>query len=371
MAKPRVFVSSTYYDLKYIRAGLEEFIWSLGYEPILFESGNIPFAHDVPLDVSCNNAVDTAHIFVLIVGGRYGSRASRSENSSVSEFDVAEGKRHQDESNSITLNEYERARNRGVPIYTFIERDVAGEYETYKKNTNTAGVAYAYVDDIKIFKFIERIYSQPINNQIKKFESFNDIASWLRSQWAGMFAEYLSKEKTDIILNDLSSQINNLGNIAKNLQAFSLEIFKKLEPEPERQQPIVDPIQKQLLFDMVFSNGPMSSYLQSHYKWISRKIDIDNIDEVVDQIVKCQDYPQFKASLIEKDNDTVMAEGELGRFEVYPLSLYGGYRNLRKSLSELPQLRDAFKGAPPVIDPLSSYRHNAFTLLSDRAKPDA
>jgi hypothetical protein len=34
MAKPRVFVSSTYYDLKHIRASLELFIESLGFEAI-------------------------------------------------------------------------------------------------------------------------------------------------------------------------------------------------------------------------------------------------------------------------------------------------------------------------------------------------
>jgi hypothetical protein len=39
MAKPRVFVISTYYDLKHIRNSLEAFIESLGYDPVLFESG--------------------------------------------------------------------------------------------------------------------------------------------------------------------------------------------------------------------------------------------------------------------------------------------------------------------------------------------
>lgn len=41
--KPRIFVSSTYYDLKYIRNDLENFIKSFGYESVLFESGDIAF----------------------------------------------------------------------------------------------------------------------------------------------------------------------------------------------------------------------------------------------------------------------------------------------------------------------------------------
>ncbi len=48
MAKPRVFVSSTYYDLKHIRNSVETFIENLGYDAVLFESGDIPFHHDAP-----------------------------------------------------------------------------------------------------------------------------------------------------------------------------------------------------------------------------------------------------------------------------------------------------------------------------------
>ena len=34
MAKPRVFISSTFYDLRQVRQDLDQFIMSLGYEPI-------------------------------------------------------------------------------------------------------------------------------------------------------------------------------------------------------------------------------------------------------------------------------------------------------------------------------------------------
>lgn len=41
--KPRIFISSTFYDLKYIREELMRFIVSKNYEPILFENGNIGY----------------------------------------------------------------------------------------------------------------------------------------------------------------------------------------------------------------------------------------------------------------------------------------------------------------------------------------
>ena len=43
MARPRVFVSSTFYDLKYIRQDLEYFIKEMGYDPILNERGTIAY----------------------------------------------------------------------------------------------------------------------------------------------------------------------------------------------------------------------------------------------------------------------------------------------------------------------------------------
>ena len=78
MAKPRVFVSSTYYDLKYIRASLAEFIESLGFEAILHERGAIPYLPNIDLDESCRIELQNADIVILIIGGRYGSPSSRS-----------------------------------------------------------------------------------------------------------------------------------------------------------------------------------------------------------------------------------------------------------------------------------------------------
>jgi hypothetical protein len=43
MAKPRVFISSTFYDLRQLREDLDDFIRSMGYEAVRNEEGNIPF----------------------------------------------------------------------------------------------------------------------------------------------------------------------------------------------------------------------------------------------------------------------------------------------------------------------------------------
>lgn len=44
MAKTRIFISSTFYDLKQVRADLGSFIRSLGYDVVRNEEGNIQCA---------------------------------------------------------------------------------------------------------------------------------------------------------------------------------------------------------------------------------------------------------------------------------------------------------------------------------------
>ncbi|TON64645.1 DUF4062 domain-containing protein, partial [Vibrio parahaemolyticus] len=121
MAKPRIFVSSTYYDLKHIRNSLEVFIDSFGYESVLYEDGDIPFHHDSPLDVSCYSEIKNCHILVLIIGGRYGSPASQQldDNERIEFY------------NSVTKKEYETARGQDIPIYVFIDKNVHSEYHTF------------------------------------------------------------------------------------------------------------------------------------------------------------------------------------------------------------------------------------------------
>lgn len=43
MAKPRIFISSTFYDLKQIRTDLDNFIKGMGYDVVRNEQGNIPY----------------------------------------------------------------------------------------------------------------------------------------------------------------------------------------------------------------------------------------------------------------------------------------------------------------------------------------
>ena len=49
MAAPKIFISSTYYDLRQSRENIEAFIKSIGYEPIMHERLTIPYTPERPL----------------------------------------------------------------------------------------------------------------------------------------------------------------------------------------------------------------------------------------------------------------------------------------------------------------------------------
>ncbi|TWU15980.1 DUF4062 domain-containing protein [Allorhodopirellula heiligendammensis] len=226
MAKPRIFVSSTYYDLKHIRASLEAFIQSMGYDSVLFESGDIAFNPMRPLDESCYQEIGTCHMLVLIVGGRYGSAAT-GEDANQS----TESEEHYKRFISITRKEYETACGRNVPVFIFVDKNVLAEFETFKRNRENTAIAYAYVDSINVFHLLDNLHSPGRNYFIRGFENFEDISTWLRDQWAGLFAEHLAKSSTDQAIEDLSGQISDLRNVVSVLRKYSEAMIKTIQPE--------------------------------------------------------------------------------------------------------------------------------------------
>jgi hypothetical protein len=66
MAKPTVFISSTFFDLRTLRADLDRFIRQMGYEPIRNETGQIAYGTEAPLEDYCYKEVEICDIFVAI-----------------------------------------------------------------------------------------------------------------------------------------------------------------------------------------------------------------------------------------------------------------------------------------------------------------
>lgn len=236
MAKLRVFISSTYYDLKHIRSSMELFIDSLGFESILSEKGNIAYNPDRPLDESCYREVEGCDIFVLILGGRYGSPASFEEV----QADAADFYTRYE---SVTKLEYENAIEKEIPVYIIVEKSVYVEYQTYKKNKTNKEIKYAHVESVNVFGFIDYILNQPKNNPVFQFEKHSDIENWLKLQWSGLFQDLLKNRRIQAEIVSLSKEVKELSNQNTTLKRYlelivsSSDLYdgkKIIEEEKER-----------------------------------------------------------------------------------------------------------------------------------------
>jgi hypothetical protein len=225
--KPRIFVSSTYFDLKHVRERLERFIENYYFEPVLFESDNVLFEHNKPLDLSCYNEVKLCHMMILIIGGRYGSIISGDNTKEKKEF-------YNNDYISVTRKEFETAQQLNIPVFIFVEKNVYAEYHTYNKNKiffenqidliNEKTFSFAHVDDINVFKFInsvERI-------AIKTFEKIEDIENYLGNQIAGMLYLYLQQLQDKKEEEKLIDSVSELKNISQRMNEMIIAVGKNV-----------------------------------------------------------------------------------------------------------------------------------------------
>lgn len=175
MAKPRVFLSSTFYDLRYVRSDLERFIRDLGYEPVLSERGQVPYGKHEALEQYCYREINMCDIVVSIVGGRYGSPSAERPY-------------------SISQVEIKTAHDLHKQVYVFVEKAVLVEYKTWLRNEANKDFKAQYVDDVRIYNFLKEIHSYSANNVIADFDSVSDMIEFLRQQWSGLFQRFLQEE---------------------------------------------------------------------------------------------------------------------------------------------------------------------------------
>lgn len=230
MAKPRVFLSSTYYDLKQIRADLERFIREQGYEPVLNELGNIPYGKDEKLEEYCYKEIGGIDILISVIGGRFGS-SSQHGDKSVSQMEL---------NTAIELNKQ---------VYIFIDKNVYQEHQFYLDNKKTKDVKYKFADNVKIHEFIEFVESLPNNNTIHGFETSREITNFLKEQWAGLFQRFL-QEQTRIkevnLIQGLESTSNTLNQLVKFLTQERTEKDNAINEILMSNHPALEEIQQKL-----------------------------------------------------------------------------------------------------------------------------
>ncbi|MGI9025388.1 MAG: DUF4062 domain-containing protein [Burkholderiaceae bacterium] len=212
MPTPRVFVSSTCYDLRYIRENLRYFIKTLGYEPVLSEDGTVYFDPAKHVHDACISEISSTQMFVLIIGGRYGSQ-------------------HHQLDKSITNAEYDEAVEKNVPAFALVEEGVYREYYVYSRNKLNSNVDLAKfnfpsVDSLRIFEFIDSVQSKLSNNALVPFKDFADIEAYLKKQWAGLMFDFLTRRSES---QRVANTLRTLQDMNERIEAL-LTLYQDFEP---------------------------------------------------------------------------------------------------------------------------------------------
>ena len=238
MPGPRIFVSSTCYEFQEVRNNLRSFILEYDFDPVMSDFGDIFYDFDQNVQDSCIKEIENCQMFLLIIGNNYGSLYHK--KGPIKEIP-----------NSITLKEFEKAILIDIPKFIFINKFLDHDFNNYKdvleselksffKNTginSEQGISKKVLEikrnldktyhfpksDYKyIFYFIEKIYDLTVNNARFTFETFDEIRTQLKKQWAGYFYKKLMEDK---LQQKISSDNKKLDEIS--LKISTIENFLK------------------------------------------------------------------------------------------------------------------------------------------------
>lgn len=213
MASPKVFISSTCFDLREVRDSISRFVESFGFDPVLSEHGDIFYHPDLHTHDACIHEISNCQLFILIIGGRFG------------------GNYVNDKEKSITNAEYEAARECKIPIFTYIKKNVLENHHLYIANRNKpfiSEVEFTAIEKqehaIDIFNFIDYVRKEKTNNAFEGFNTAHEIESHLRKQWAGMFFDFLKNREVreqlsvaKVMLSTLQTSSEKMEELVKGL----------------------------------------------------------------------------------------------------------------------------------------------------------
>ncbi len=213
MAIPKIFVSSTCYDLQEIRLNLKNYITEFGCDSILSEFGDIFYDPAAHVQDACADAIKQSDLFILIIGNSYGSTYYASKSKDTPE--------------SVTLQEFKKALSLKIPKMIFINKFVNYDHKNYRKfleekyteyySKNTVSdeqkelINYSIKKELDskyyfsqksykyIFHFLDSIHELSLNNSYFEFENSDDIKFNIKKQFAGYFYNALKQTQEKMI----------------------------------------------------------------------------------------------------------------------------------------------------------------------------
>ena len=155
--------------------------------------------------------VRNADLFVLVVGGRFGSEAPGTDA-------------------SVTNIEFREAATSGIPIFTLVDAGVLHDKRVYDANrdnsaVNEGDIQYPAVDSVAIFDFIDEVSGNSVNNAYQAFANFSEIEQYLKVQWGNLFQAHLKNEARD---SDVTRTLDELRELGRKTEAILRAVNPKV-----------------------------------------------------------------------------------------------------------------------------------------------
>jgi len=203
--RPRIFLSSTIQDLSHIRDALRATIEDIGHEPVMSEHGEVGYLPDQTAEESCYSSLEQCDVLVAVIGRRYGSIGR--------------------DSKSVTQNEVRRARDLGIPVYCFIDRDAATELRALDRNPGST--LSTFDNALALSDFVQEVITADRSNSIIPFSSLADAQDRLRKQLAHLFGSLL-RAKNNTVQKSLAELIKEVREVRYNLPPEKTEASSAL-----------------------------------------------------------------------------------------------------------------------------------------------
>jgi len=232
MPSPKIFLSSTCYDLGMVREQLRSFFLRLGYDPILSEYSDVLYDPRTHTHTSCMQEVPNADIVVVLIGSRFGGQAVpealRSidiENLLKSSFDVAV--LTEPEKLSITQLEVLKAIDATVPVFAFVDEKVMHDHFVYQKNKGLVEkITFPSIETPQsaryIFEFISFLHQRNKGNSVIPFGRIEDIENHLLKQWGALFQKLLREQR------DHTQDSRKLFTISEQIEDIKTAIISSI-----------------------------------------------------------------------------------------------------------------------------------------------
>lgn len=286
MAAPKVFISSTCFDLNVARSQLRLFVSSLGYEPVMSDYMDVLYDPRIHTHTSCLKEIPNCDLVVLIIGSRFGGKGvpesiSQLDFEKLKELSKSSGALESPQNLSITQLEILGALSEGVPIFAFVDSRVLHDHELYEKNKNSR-----IIDEIKfpsiekpetakfIFEFINFLRHRLRGNGVFSYTRYEEIEQTLKRQWASWYQRLLWEQRKSV------AEQRQIDNMADQLESLKTAILAAIPNTDAREGARAVVRFRRLIDALLCFEGSNAELLEQNIDFDSllKKLDIESIE---------------------------------------------------------------------------------------------